>query len=177
MAVEINQNTSIKITLSCIQKRIDLPIAEPNLVDNFNYTALKDSLVNGSGTDAANLLYHQTRTILDGTMDIFNLDALSEDSWGRILNYDAIKALVIYNKPLPPNLLGYLVVRFKNEVWNIGPNGFRVLWEPFQTGVQGLVSSQSTEEGELTVEAIGSDRVYDIVIIGSDKEVSSSSGQ
>lgn len=165
--------TRIDVTLSADYRRTDNDLNPNNIRDNFRYIDLKDVLSSGNGTDKANILFH-TRSTLNNTTEFWDLDSILEDVFGDILNYDAVKCIVI--KHVTTTNDAYLQVTFKNEIWYIGPNGFRIAWEPFGSGLAPIVSSASQEEGRITVVS-NKDCTYDIIIIGSTAEASSSSGQ
>jgi len=165
--------TRIDITLSADYRRTDNVLNPQDIRDNFRYIDLKDALNTGNGTDRANLLFH-TQSTLDNSIEFWDLDGVLEDVFGDLINYDAIKALIVKNKTTLSN--AFLDVRFKNEVWYIGPDGFRIAWEPFGKGISPLISSASAEEGRITVSS-NMEITYDLIVIGSQKETSSSSGQ
>ena len=163
----------IDITASFDYRRID-NLLNPNLIrDRLDYIDLKDALSNGNGTDRANILFH-TRSTLDNDLEFWDLDGYLEDVFGDLINYDAVKCLIVKNRTLTNN--AFLDVRFKNEVWYIGPNGYRIAWEPYGKGIMPLISSASQEEGRIFVSS-NMEITYDIIIAGSTKETSSSSGQ
>lgn len=161
--------TQLDIVLACDYRRIDNELNLNNIRDNLRYIDLKDVLGTGNGTDKANILFH-TRSTLNNTTEFWDLDGTLEDVFGDLLNYDAVKAIII--KHITDLTNAYLKVEFKNEVWYIGPNGFRVAWEPYREGISPLVSSASQEEGRIKVTSFQNSE-YDIIVIGSTQEASS----
>lgn len=166
-----NLTVNLDVTLNAKYKRTDSVLNPNGIVDTLNYISLKDSLANGNGTDKANLLYHN-RLSIDNDVQFIELDGLLQDSFNSVINFDAIKCIVIKN--LQTQSERFLEVGFKNEHYYIGPNGFRLIWEPFARGIEAIVSSASAEEGQIIVSA-DTAIVYDIILIGSSQENSSSS--
>lgn len=153
--------------------RTDDPTNPTNIIDNFQYLDLKDSLLNGRTLDKANILAHWQSTLNNDT-EFWDLDSGNiYDTFGNLLNFDAVKCLIIKNRNLDANY--YLEVAFKNEQYYIGPNGYRILWEPSGRGLQAIVSSQSQEEGRIRVTS-NALITYDIILVGATSESSSSSG-
>lgn len=164
----------VDITLTTIYRRTDKPANQFQIRDTLRYTDLKGAFVHGNGDNRANLNFY-TRSTLDNSMEHWNLDGILQDVYGNFLNYDSVKGLIIFNRqPLTDDNF-FLSVQFKNERYYIGPQGFRILWEPKGQGVSAVQSSQSAEEGLITVES-NANITYDIFIIGSSAE-SSDSGQ
>ena len=159
---------SYDVTLSAIYKRTDKSINPADLRDYLRYIDLKDSLANGNGNGRANLLYHQ-RSVLNNSTEYYNLDGVLLDSYGDTLNFDSVKCLIVKNRETAE--FNFLEVTFKNEHWYIGPEGSRVAWEPFGTGIAPIVSSASFEEGRIAVSS-NDNITYDIIIIGSESESS-----
>ncbi len=164
--IAVNMNA----TLVAQYQRTDDPINPNNIIDALNYTDLKDVLTNGHTTDKANLLSHFESTLNNAT-EYWDLDGGNVyDAFNNLLNFDAVKCFVIRNKETTPGL--YLEVHFKNERYYIGPNAYRVVWEPSGPGIAAIVSSASHEEGRISVTSNGS-ITYDIILIGATAESSS----
>lgn len=165
--------SAIDVTLACEYRRVDKDINPTGIRDTFRYTDLKDSLANGWGTDRADLFFH-SRRILNNSVEILDLDGGSlQNIFGDMLNFDAVKCLIIRNRNELP-LGGVLVVRFKSEQYVIGPQGYRIVWEPISRGIQAIGSSASQSEGSITV-SCDVQIEYDLILIGSQAENSSSS--
>ena len=163
--------TFLRLILSTNYKRVDLPLTPDQNKDNINYS-FDISLTNGRGNDKANLQYNQRRTLKDAS-ELLDLDGVLLNNWGQTLDYDAVKILIIKNRESDQQR--YLDVTFKNDRYIIGAGGMRVLVEPISFGVQSTVSSSSSEEGNITITAVGQVS-YDLIIIGASGEQSSSSG-
>mgnify|MGYP001568344112 FL=1 len=165
--------TAIDVTLACDYKRTDKTLNATGIKDTFRYTDLKDSLANGWGTDRADLFWH-SRRILNNSVEILDLDGGSlVNVFGDLLNFDAIKCLVIRTRTELP-LGAVLDVRFKTERYVIGPQGYRIVWEPKSRGIQAIGSSASQSEGSITF-SCDVKIEYDLILIGSQAENSSSS--
>lgn len=149
--------------LSANYSRTDNALNPTQIQDIFNYLGLRDGLANGVEKDQADLFYHATRQYL-ATMGTETIDLDAGDLvnvFGDTLVFENIKCVIIKNNELTAgvNLLGGL----HDEVFNIGPNGWRVIWEPNQlpdsagsAGVAGILSLTS-----------GNDVSYDLIVIGT----------
>jgi hypothetical protein len=135
------------------------------------YSALRRTFSNGRGGRNYADLFFPKRYTLDNSVLSLDLDGVLTNVWGDVLNFDAVKLLVINN--LETTVGRNLAVRFKDERYYIGPNGFREICEPFGTGIQSIVSSSSSEEGGLIFSTDNS-VTFDVLIIGSSQESSSS---
>jgi hypothetical protein len=160
---------TIRVTLATIYKRIDKPVVPQDVADNIEYVDISKQLVNGRGTDKANLQYHSRRRLVDAS-ETFDLDGVLVNVWQETLDYDAVKIIIIRNRETANDR--FLQYGFKNEAGNIGPQGARLILEPGEGGVEALTKSGSSEEGLLTITADG-DITYDLIIIGADSEESS----
>ena len=145
------------------------------VADDVRYGDLKTLLINGNGNFKANLLFKERRTLAGGVTQLYNLDGGIENVWGDLLNFDSVKTIIIFNRST--TLYDNLELIFKNERANIGPQGKRVIIEPYGKGLEpgaGL-SSSSFEEGTLSIENTSDNNIeYDIFIVGSDQEESTS---
>ena len=170
MAVGRTLITALGLRLSTTYKRTDDAGNVDGINDNLNRN-FDDSLANGRGTGFADLQYY-IRDTVNNTVKAYDLDNILTNKWGDVLDYDAVKAIIIHNRE---TAIGrFMHVTFKNEVYYIGPNGKRVLWEPVGAGLAAIVSSASQEEGLLTVQT-DTNITFDLIIIGSSKEDTSSS--
>ena len=164
--------SSIDITVRADYQRTDNGVSPAQLnIQKVRYTDLTSVLLNGWGQDRADLFYTARRS-LNNAVEIIDLDGGIVDNFGNLLNYDAVKGLVIFNRTETDGAI--LDVRFKSEYYRIGPRGFRVLWEPRPEGVEAVLSSGSEDEGSIMV-SCDLPITYDIIIIGSAGENSSSS--
>lgn len=155
-------------------KRTDnsLSVSGGKTKDNIQYSDINHSFLNGRGDSRVNLQYHKRRRLIN-TTETLDLDGILKNVWEQTLNYDAVKFLLIKNRETTDNQ--YIEVTFKHEHYFIGPGGSRIICEPQGCGMSPTSSSQSEEEGMITITAKG-DVTYDIIIVGSDAEKSSSSG-
>lgn len=165
---------ALDVTFTSIYRRTDKAANQLDIRDALRYINLKKSFVHGNGDNRANLIYY-TRSTLVNAIEYWDLDGVLQDVFGNFINYDSVKALIIHNTELITTDNASLRVHFKTERYNIGPQGFRVLWEPKGQGVMSEASSGSQEEGKIQVESNAS-VTYDIIIVGSSMESSSSSG-
>lgn len=161
---------SINATVTAQYRRTDDQVNPLSIVDNLQYVKLKDSLSNGHSLNEANLLAHFQSTLNNNT-EYWDLDSGNiYDAFQNLLNFDAVKCLIIKNLSTDHDL--YLEVHFKNERYYIGPNGYRLIWEPAGKGIAAIVSSGSHEEGKISVTSNGL-ITYDFIIIGATDESSS----
>lgn len=160
----------LRVNLSLVHRKIDLALNTP--LDSINYGGISHTFQNGAGNDKLQLLYHKRRRLINST-EVFNLDGGLTNIWGDALDFDAVKILVIKN--LETAINRFLEVRFKNEAYYIGPTGSRLVVEPYGGGIEAIVSSASSEEGQLVISS-NADITYDIILAGSATESSSSSG-
>lgn len=171
MANTAIQSVLANVSFKAVYYRTDDPTNSLNMTDSFDYNDLKDALTNGHTTDKANLLAH-TRSTLNNATEYWDLDGVNiYDAFQNVLNFDSVKCLIIKNRETTPNL--FLEVHFKNEQYYIGPNGYRFVWEPAGAGIESIVSSNSQEEGRISVTANGL-ITYDLILVGATAESSSS---
>ncbi len=159
--------TDIKIALKTTYKRTDEPQNTDGLFDNLNYDQIVRHFDNGSGVNRAELQYHERKT-LDSSTEVIDVNGDLTNKWGDVLAFQAVKLVAINNRATS----GTLQVAFKNELYNIGPGGARIIGEP-TTGIEAINSSTSSEEGALTISA-DDNITYDLIIIGATRESSSS---
>lgn len=169
-----NRSLRISVTggIQCNYTRTDIPMSTQGVTQNVNYTRPNRIFTHGSGAGKCNLLHYSTRT-LDNTVEAINLNGGLSNVWGDQLNFNAIKIIEIHNKESQAGR--FLLVRFKNDIYHIGPGGTRRILEPQGLGVASIVSSQSSEEGSLVFSTDLSVE-FDLIIGGSSDESSSSSG-
>lgn len=174
MAGITNRKLTVGISggLTVRYHRTDIPITQQGAAENFNYNELKKIFTHGSGTNKVNLLHFSTRNLVNAA-EVIDLNGGLSNYWGDQLNFNAIKLLLIKNKETEYGR--NLQVRFKNEIYYIGPGGSRQIIEPFGTGIVAILSSQSSEEGSL-IFSTDNDVWYDLIVAGSLDESSSSSG-
>ncbi len=136
------------------------------------YKTLRRNFNNGrGGSFKVDGMYSQRRHLINNVL-VIDIDAGLTNSWGDVLAFDSIKFLIIHNLETAGR---YLDVRFKDERYHIGPEGYRVICEPQGRGIDPIISSSSSEEGGLII-STDSDVTFDLIIIGSSQESSSSSG-
>lgn len=160
----------VRLNLTFAHKKIDDALNTP--LDSVNYGGISYTFQNGAGNNKLQLLYRSRRRLVNST-ELFNLDGGLTNIWGHTLNFDAVKVLVIKN--LETAINRFLEVQFKNERYYIGPTGSRVIIEPYGGGIEAIVSSASSEEGQMAISS-NADITYDILMAGSATESSSSSG-
>jgi len=169
-----NRKLRVDLTglLKTSYKRLDLPIPDQRSKEDIQYSDFRTTLLHGSGLNKANLQFQRRETLNNATL-IYNLNGGLKNSWQDELNFNAVKLLLIKNRETTVGRI--LQVRFKNEIYYIGPNGFRLIGEPYMEGIQSILSSDSSEEGSI-IFSTDTDITFDVVIIGSSEESSSSSG-
>jgi hypothetical protein len=169
-----NRNLRIGVTggIDVEYYRTDIPITNKGVTNSFNYTDLKKIFNHGSGGSRCNLLHFSTRQLVNQT-EIIDLNGGLSNYWNDSLNFHAVKLILIRNKETQSGR--FLQVRFKNEIYYIGPGGYRLIVEPQGQGVSAIVSSESSEEGSLILSS-DSDITFDLIVAGSSEESSSSSG-
>lgn len=169
-------NTLLRVSITggiqCSYTRKDIPMSAAGINQNVNYTRPNRILTHGSGSGKCNLLHFSTR-ILNNGIEVINLNGGLSNIWGEQLNFNAIKLIEITNKQTEVGR--FLQVRFKNEIYYIGPGGTRRIIEPQGMGIAAIVSSQSSEEGGL-IFSTDSNVEFDLIVAGSSDESSSSSG-
>lgn len=153
-------------------KRLDLPIPDSRAKEDIQYSDFVTTLTHGAGAGKANLQF-QRRETLNNNVLIYNLNGGLSNSWGDQLNFNAVKFVIIRNRET--DVGRNLEVRFKNEVYYIGPGGTRIIAEPRNEGIIAFNSSESSEEGSVIFET-DTEVTFDVIIIGSTEESSSSSG-
>lgn len=168
---DVELKSNIKVALSTQYKRTDKTLNTTNLNDNLNIR-LGFILNNGAGKDKANLQWYSTRRLIS-TSETIDVDNDLVDNFGNSLNFDAINYMLVRNLETVSGR--YLQVNFKSEQYYIHSGSLRVIFEPFGAGITAISQSGSAEEGNITVSS-NADITYDIVLVGSHAESSSSSG-
>ncbi len=158
--------------IECKYRRTDTPISPDAVASDVRYSDTKVAFTNGNGAGKVDLLYFKRHT-LDNSVLVLDLDGGLQNLWNDTLNYDAVKLLMIVNRETTYGR--YLTVQFKDERYNIGAGGKRIIIEPQGKGIEAFVSSGSSEEGALTFSSDTS-VTFDLLIAGSSQESSSSSG-
>jgi hypothetical protein len=160
-------------TLDCKYARTDVLGGSAGHRGDVLYTALRRNFANGRGGRLkVDLLYSKTYNLNNSVLSL-NLDGGLTNVWGDVLNYDAVKVIMIQNLETSPGR--YLSVRFKDERYYIGPEGYRLIIEPDGSGIDAIVSSSSSEEGVM-IFSCDTDINFDLIIAGASQESSSSSG-
>jgi len=168
---DVTLKTNVKFALSTQYKKTDQSLNAQNLADNLSIR-LGFLLGNGAGKDKGNLQWYSTRRLVN-TSETLDPDGVLTDNFGNSLNYDAVKVMLIRNLETASGR--FLQVTFKSERYNIGPSGYRAIYEPFNGGIEAFTLSDSEEEGLISLTS-NADITYDIVLIGSHAESSSDSG-
>lgn len=150
--------------LTAVYSRTDNALNPTLIQDVFSYNGLRDGLINGVEIDEADLFYHATRQYLASmgteTIDLDTGDLVNV--FGDELRFENVKCLIIKNKEAAGSGK-FLLGGIHDEVFNIAPQGYRVIWEPDKlpdssgsAGVAGIISLTS-----------GSDVSYDLIVIGT----------
>ena len=131
-----------------------------------------ESLLTGSGTDKADILYYQQFSI--SSVQTVALDSLV-DSFGETRDIDAIKCVLIENLN---KINGGLNVVFneKGEQVYIGPQGIYILWEPSAVGLISSQSESDSMEGDVIFTPNSGTVSFNFILIGALSEYSSQSG-
>lgn len=171
-------NASFSGTLSVQYRNTDTAEAGSNNTrDDVRYTDMNQALAFGTGLKQSDLSFHERVTLVGPVVNSRDYDDGFDDVWGVLLDFNAIKLLVIHNREAT-NLrpMRFLKVTTKTESFWIGPGGSRVISEVDGTGLRGEdESSSSVDEGDLILEVTGSyDVTYDLFIVGASAETSSS---
>jgi len=169
MAVASRRFTgSGKFNLGTTYRRVETIPGRGNPSDDLDYTDCSFNWTNGSGINRADIQHHSRRQLINST-ELIDLDGGLTNEFGDTLDFDAVKLLIIRNRQTEQNR--WLEVRFKDERYYIGAQGFRVVVEPGSVGLAAIVSSASSEEGQMTVSS-NADITYDLILIGSVQETS-----
>lgn len=164
MATGRRLTTTISGSLSCVYERTDNTIGAVTIKDVLNYAGLKDRLEDGVENDQADLLYHAVRQYYTaGGTENIDLDAADlQNIFGDDLRYEQIKCIIMKNREIAGSQK-YLQVALQAEDFVLGPQGFRIIWEPDglydpggSLGVAGILSLLSTD-----------DISYDLIVIGN----------
>lgn len=159
-------------SLQATYQRTDNDLNTANIKDIFSYTGLQDVLDNGQEADQADSLYHVQRQFAPSGPELISLDGGIVDVFGNTLNLHALKCLIIKNRETALNK--YLTVQTQDEVYYIGPGGWRVLWEPALVGLQDSGASTAGVLGNLSINSAQTIN-YDLIIIGTTAAVNPSS--
>ncbi len=179
MAENRRFSAELIVALQTTYKNVEVLLNPTALLDNLNVD-FSQGLTNGSGLEKADLQWYDRRQLINSS-EVLNLDNILTNNWGDVLDFDAIKILIIHNResdliePPGPGYAGNdknLLVLFKSERYNIGPGGVRTVIEPSTRGIPAIVASGSEEEGAITISS-SANVTYDIIIIGSQDESSS----
>lgn len=176
MAENRRLSVNISVQLQTLYRNVETLLNPDALLDNLNVDFSQD-LANGSGLNKADLQWYDRRQLINA-LEFIDVDGVETNQWGDILDFDAVKCFIIHNRETEltdPNFGDNdknLLIIFKSDRYNIGPNGTVVRIEPAQPGIPPLAASGSEEEGRITISS-ASDVTYDIIIIGSQDESSS----
>jgi len=132
---------------------------------------LTDTLANGTGTDQANQIWHDRRT-LAATSENLDVAGGLTDPFGATVTFTAIKCILIHNRETTAgydltigggtNALVNWVADSSDKVV-IGPNAVFLLWHP------GAGYAVTAGTGDiLKIDAGANTVTYDIVLIGTD---------
>ncbi len=170
MATNRRLNAQISALLTTQYRNVEVLLNPDNLLDNLKVD-FSQELIDGSGLDKIDLQWYDRRTLVNAT-EILALDGALTNKWGDVLDFDAIKCLIIHNREIDVSPLKTLEITFKNECYYIGPNGTLIRIEPGPGGILSIVSSASQEEGSIVISS-NDNITYDIIILGSQNESSS----
>lgn len=163
--------TTLATTLTLIlsakyNKDFDLQDAVNNLTLNKN-----DTLATGTGSNQADVLWHDTRSLTATSEDLDMAGSLT-NAFGDTVTFATIKGILIHNKSTSSTEIlsvgGAAANQLINWVGNssdivkIGPDGILLLWNP----IDGYAVTAGT--GDLLKIDSGTDTIeYDIVILGT----------
>ncbi len=130
-----------------------------------------DALAEGTGSDQADVLWHDTRT-LAGTSEDLDLAASLTDAFGTSVTFVNVKLIAIRNNSTTTTeslaIGGAAATQFINwvgdatDIVNLGPSGIFLLWDP----IDGYPVTAGT--GDLLKIDSGADTFsYDIIIVGT----------
>lgn len=152
--------------------RTDIPMSAQGVNASTQFRRPNRIFSHGSGAGKCNLCHFSTYT-LDNNVLAISLNGGLSNFWGDQLNFNAVKLIEIHNRETVAGR--FLQVRFKNEIYYIGPGGTRRIIEPQGMGIAAIVSSASSEEGSI-VFSTDTSVTFDLIVGGSSDESSSSSG-
>ena len=162
---------TVRILLSLVHTN-DLDLSDP--VDNFNIDNIV-TFTSGTGANAANLLFHDQRTLSNTTEDFDLVGAAANiDGFGTVFAPATIKLLYIKNNGTTTvlNVGGAAATQWAapfgavNDIVNIRPGGTLTLTAPGSTGL--VCAAGSTDLLKINrTGADGTDDTYDIILIGA----------
>ena len=167
MATNLTTNLTLRL-LTVFED--DLDLSDPKDTLNIDW---KDSLANGTGTDQADVIWHDQRTVTGASEDIdLAGNVLFKDAFGNTITFVKVKAVFIHNTSTTAtetlSVGGAAGTQFSNWVGavndevNVGPDGLFMLWSPtdgYAVGA-GATDLLKIDPGADTI-------IYDIVIIGT----------
>lgn len=174
MAVGRTLRTTLRLGLVTKYRITDVITNPQGINDDLRYSDINHIFTDGVGGPNLNdLQYHKRIQQISSTVD-YNLDdGTLKNQWGDALNFDAVKLLVLRNRET--DITRFMDVTFKDEKYNIGALGSRILVEPSGPGTVANISTTPGLEGVITI-ITNSDITFDLIIIGSSQESISSSG-
>lgn len=134
-----------------------------------------DALVQGTGLDQADLLWHDRRTLAGGASEELDLTGgLTASVSGAALTFARVKGIVLKNRSLATDATlsvgGAASQAFSacfgagDDVLKIGPDGLVVLWNPSAAGY--AVTDGSSDRLKFAAAGAGS-LEYDVLIFGA----------
>ena len=171
-----NRTLQVALTgiLSAQYRNIETDVSDDDAKDDISYTKIKASLANGSEVSQVDLLYHARRDFDPPGPQTLDLNNALQNKWGDVLDFYTIKVVVIKNL----EVLGsdkYLKITIQSEVYYIGPQGVRIMWEPDVLGLLNEGVSSGGDPGNLVIDGDNSID-YDLIIAGTENIINISSG-
>lgn len=165
-------NLSVSLDASLSWNYRDIDAASGYTITDNNSVNTRDSLVNGTVIDAADIIWRDQRTVNDAANDDLDLAGGLTDAFGNTLTFVKIKGIYIKNRNTTAGEsldVGGGTNTFNTwlgadgDIITIGPNGLFMLWNPSLAGY--AVTAGTGDVLRLT--GSGGNITYDIVLLGT----------
>lgn len=163
-------NATLELTLSWLfENELDLANAKDNAS-----LSVSDELTDGNAIDAAEIVWHDERTVSASGTDSLDLAGGLTDAFGNTLTFTKIKGVAVKNKSttagdiltLGGNANGVPLFSDTSDKLKINPDGLFLWWDP---SAAGITVTATTGDILDIIETGGSNSVtYQIVIVGTD---------
>ena len=164
--------TSLKTFLNVSLEWIYENPLDQSTISDRNTKTFSDALVNGTVIDAADLIWHDQRTLAATTENI-DLAGVLTNAFGTAMTFVKIKGILIKNRATTAAYTlaigGHATAAFINwvasatDIVNIGPDGIFLLWNPSLAGY----AVTATTGDMIKIDSGANSITYDIFIIGT----------
>jgi len=144
------------------------------VVRDFNSLAISDKLLNGTGLDQNDIVWHDVRTLSASSSEDLDMAGTLTDAFGNTVTFSKIKGIVLNNQTTTAGCI--LEAGGGSNDFNawlgatgdkikVGPNGLVVSWNPSLAGYS--VTADTADILKITNTDSSNSITYQIVIVGT----------